>query len=105
MKYFFAKLHPPRCRFRDTITDAEILIIRDHQAYWGRYAERGWAVAYGPVSDPAGDFGAGFWAIPDQVDVYDLLSKDPAITAEAGFRYEIHPMPALAIGKAPAPVS
>jgi len=26
--------------------------------------QRGWAIAYGPVADAAGDYGAGFWACP-----------------------------------------
>lgn len=98
MKHYFAKLRPPRPNFRESITDAERRIIQDHQAYWAGYAARGWAVAYGPVADPTGDYGAGFWAVPDDVNIQDLLTDDPAIKADAGFRYEIHPMPALAIG-------
>ena len=99
MKYYFIKLMPPRADFMQTMGDTELAIMRAHQAYWRVFADKGWAVAYGPVADPAGGFGAGFWALPDDVDPVPLTNDDPAIKANAGFRYEIAPMPALVMGK------
>lgn len=98
VQYFFVRLVVPRADFRATMTDAERAIMRDHQAFMAGCAERGWAVAYGPVADPAGDFGAGFWSVPDDVDFPALVASDPAIQAKAGFRSEILPMPALVTG-------
>jgi len=99
MKYYFLKLIPPRPDFMLTMTEAERTIMAAHQVYWRGYAEKGWAVAYGPVADPRGAYGAGFWALPDEEDPAALAAGDPAITAQAGFRYEILAMPALVIGK------
>ncbi len=99
MKYFFLKLVPPRPDFILTMSDAEKAIMRDHRNYWDGFAEKGWAVAYGPVADERGGYGAGFWALPDGEDAQRLTADDPAIKANVGFRYEICPMPVLVIGK------
>lgn len=100
MKYFFLKLVPPRPDFMQTMDDGEKAIMYLHRSYWGEFAEKGWAVAYGPVMSEQGGFGAGFWALPAGVDPEPLTKNDPAIKANVGFRYEISPMPALVLGKA-----
>lgn len=99
MKHFFLKLIPPRTDFMQTMTDAERAIMQAHAAYWAGFAEKGWAVAYGPVAAPSGAFGAGFWSLPDDIDPAPIAADDPAIKANAGFCYEIAPMPRLVIGK------
>ena len=99
VKYYFIKLVPPRADFMQTMTGAELAIMGAHQAYMRIFADKGWAVAYGPVMDPAGGFGAGFWALPDDLDPAALSNDDPAIKANAGFRHEIALMPALVIGQ------
>jgi len=50
MKYFFLKLIPPRPDFMGTMTDGEKELMQAHAAYWKGFAEKGWAVAYGPVA-------------------------------------------------------
>lgn len=100
MKYFFLKLLPPRVDFMQTMTNSERAVMRDHSVYWQGFAEKGWAVAYGPVASPDGGFGAGFWALPDDVDPKAITDGDPVMKAGVGFRYEISPMPALVVGKA-----
>jgi hypothetical protein len=52
-------------------------------------------VAFGPVADPGGAFGVAVWEVPDEVDVAAICAADPTIKSGTGFRYEIHPMPAL----------
>jgi uncharacterized protein YciI len=99
MKYFFLKLTPPRPDFMGTMTDAEKEIMQAHAAYWQGFAEKGWAVAYGPVAAQTGGFGAGFWALPDDVDPRPIADADPTILANRGVQIEIHPMPALIRGK------
>ena len=100
MKYFFLKLLPPRPDFMWTMTDSEKQIMQAHAAYWLGFAEKGWAVAYGPVAAQTGGFGAGFWALPDDVDPRPLADADPTILANLGFQCEIHPMPSLIRGNA-----
>jgi hypothetical protein len=99
VKYYFIKLVPPRADFMQTMTGAELAIMGAHQAYMRIFADKGWAVAYGPVADPAGAFGAGFWALPDDQDPAAIANDDPAIKGNAGLRYEIAPMPALVISR------
>jgi len=99
VRYYFIKLLPPRADFMQTMTGDELALMRAHQDYWRIFADKGWAVAYGPVADPAGGFGAGFWALPDDQDVAALTRDDPVIRANAGFRYDIATMPALVIGR------
>jgi len=98
MRYFFLKLLPPRLDFMQTMNVAEKAIMYAHRCYWAEFAEKGWAVAYGPVVGEHGGFGAGFWALPADVDPEPLTRDDPAMKANVGFRYEISPMPALVIG-------
>jgi hypothetical protein len=100
VKYVFMKLIPPRADFMQTMTPDELGLMRSHQVYWAGFAEKGWAVAYGPVADPAGGYGAGFWALPDDQDPQALAAADPVIKAGQGFRYDIFPMPGLVISKA-----
>jgi hypothetical protein len=54
----------PRPNLRMIVTDAERASWA-HQAYLAEMHQRGWAIAYGPVADAAGDYGAGFWEVPD----------------------------------------
>ena len=102
MKYYFLKLIPPRADFMQTMTQEELGLMRAHRAYWAGFAEKGWAVAYGPVADPSVGYGAGFWALPDDQDARTLVDGDPVIRAGRGFRCDIFPMLGLVISKAPA---
>jgi len=56
-----------------------------HQAYMAEMHQRGWVIAYGPVAGAAGDYGAGFWAVPGDVDLTSVITNEPAIRANAGF--------------------
>jgi len=100
VKHYFIKLLPPRADFLQSMSAEELALMRAHQGYWRGFADKGWAVAYGPVADPAGGFGAGFWSLPDDEDPSLLAGEDPVIKANAGFRYEILPMPGLVTGRA-----
>ena len=82
-----------------TMTDAERAIMGAHLACMAKMHQRGRAVAYGPVADAAGGYGAGFWAVPDDVDLTSVITNEPAICANAGFGNEVHPMPALVFRK------
>lgn len=98
MKYFFVRLLPPRPDFMLTMSPEEQALMQEHGAYWMQLAQKGWAVAYGPVGGEKGGYGAGFWALPDDADITSLTENDPAIKANVGFTYEVNPMPALVKG-------
>lgn len=99
MKYFYAKLHAPRVDFVRTMTPAEGKLMQEHSAYLRTFAEKRWAVAFGPVADPRGAFGVGLWEVPDDVDVAAICAGDPVIKSSVGFHYELHPMPNLVTRK------
>lgn len=96
---YFCKLHPPRADFAQTLTTDEAQLMKEHAGYLRAFAAKGWAVAFGPVADPAGTYGVGIWEVPDGTDVAAISSDDPVIKSGLGFRYEIHPMPGLVTRK------
>jgi hypothetical protein len=99
MKFFYAKLHAPRADFAQTLTAAEMALMQQHAAYLRGFAEKRWAVGFGPVGDPRGAFGVCLWEIPDEIDLAAICAGDPVIKASLGFRYETHPMPSLVTRK------
>ena len=99
MKYFFTKLHPPRPTFAQDMTPAEGLIMQQHVVYLSAFSEKGWAIVYGPVADPAGFFGVVVWELPDDADLKAICAEDPTVKSNSGFRYEVHPMPRAVVRK------
>ncbi len=95
MAYFFYKLIPPRPSFGADMSDAERQLMRAHVHYWMKLKAEGKAVAFGPVSDPAGGYGVGIVELPDGDDPNELATCDPAIQSQSGFRVEIFTMPML----------
>jgi uncharacterized protein YciI len=92
MKYFFCKLVPPRPSFAFDMNPEERAVMQRHALYLQGLADRGWAVVFGPVGDPAGPFGLAVFELPDGVDIHEITANDPAIASGVGLRYEIHPM-------------
>lgn len=95
MKYYFYKLIPPRLTFPGDITPEERELMRSHSVYWVGQIKQGKALVVGPVADPKGAFGVGIIRLEDGSDPAALVNNDPAILANNGFTWEIHPMPNL----------
>ena len=95
MKCYYARLHAPRADFAQTMTPDELRLMQEHAAYLRTFAQKRWAVAFGPVADPKGAFGVGLWELPDDADLTAICAADPVVKSGRGFRYEIHPMPSL----------
>lgn len=95
MQSFFCKLLPPRPGFPGDISPAEAEVMRQHARYWQDLIDRKVlrVFALGPVLDPTGAFGIIVMEIADESTARALTTRDPAITAGIGMRYEIHPMP------------
>ena len=91
--HFFFRLHPPRPDFATTLSAEEGAAMQAHGVYWTGLMERGRAVVFGLVGDPAGPYGVAIANLPDDVDPRAVADADPAIRAAIGLRYEIHPMP------------
>ena len=93
MPVHLCKLVPPRPTFPADMSEAEATLMGEHAACWGRLIERGIAVVFGPVFDPAGVWGLGIVDVADETSASRLIDDDPVIRSDRGFRYEIYPMP------------
>ena len=93
MAYFFLKLVPPRPTFALDLTEAEAKLMQQHAVYWRGLLEIRVAIGYVLVGDPRGAYGIGVVELDDKTDPHTLAAGDPTIKANAGFRYEIFPMP------------
>jgi len=105
MKYFLFKLLPPRATFMQDMSPVEMKLMQEHSLYWRGLMGRGLVAAFGPVADPAGGYGVGILELPDDTDPKSLVADDPVAKANAGFRFEIAPMPRAIVRKADAPQS
>ena len=100
LNYFFYKLNAPRPTFPDDITPAELVLMQQHIAYLTGLMKQGMVVAFGPVVDPAGSYGIGILRLENSEDAMALGANDPAIRADAGFSFEVRPMPRLVLSGA-----
>jgi uncharacterized protein len=103
MPVHLCRLLAPRAGFPGDMTPAEAALMREHAAYWGGLVERGLAVAFGPVLDPAGVWGLAIVDVPDDATATRLTADDPVIRAGAGFRFETYPMPQAVLRPVPQP--
>jgi hypothetical protein len=75
------------------MSEDEAKLMQEHVGYWTGLIERGVAVVFGPVFDPAGVWGLAVLDVPDEATAATLTHDDPVIRSGHGFRYEIYPMP------------
>ena len=93
MATFFCKLLPPRPTFALDMKDDERALMEAHAEYWKGWLDKGHAIVFGLVGDPAGPYGMGIVELEDERAVQRYTNDDPVIVANRGFRYEILPMP------------
>lgn len=77
--YYVYKLFPPRPTFVTDMTPTEAAVMAEHASYWRGLLDRGVAVAFGPVADPAGVYGLAVVEAGPGVDVERLRADDPAV--------------------------
>lgn len=97
MKYFLYRLDTPRPTFPADITPAERSLMQEHATYWRELMKKGLVVAFGPVADPKRPYGVAIIQLGDNADPDILGANDPAIKANAGFSFEVHPMPSVVL--------
>jgi uncharacterized protein YciI len=95
MTYFLYKLLPPRRTFMVDMTPAERALMQEHAAYWRSLMAQDLVIAFGPVADPNGPHGVAIFRADSAAEAERLASDDPVIRANAGFRFEVHPMPSV----------
>ena len=91
MNHFVYKLIPPRPTFDRDMNESEQAIMGRHVAYWQALVERGTAMIFGPVSDPAGTWGLALVAAEAPEQVTALGEADPAVVSGVA-RFEVCPM-------------
>src|SRR5262245_10426418 len=93
MQYFLSKLIPPRPTFPTDMTPAEAKLMQEYVAYWTDLMNQGLVIVFGPVADPKGAYGIGIIQLEDGADPHAPGANDPIIKADAGFTFEVYPMP------------
>jgi hypothetical protein len=91
-RFIYCRLIPPRPSFAVDMTADERAAMQRHVDYWTSLLERGTAIVFGPVADPAGPWGLGVVRLRGSEMATDIVDADPAILANIGLRYEILPM-------------
>jgi len=91
-RFIFCRLVPPRPSFAMDMTADERAAMQRHIGYWTALLERGTAIVFGPVADPAGPWGLGVIRLRGDESATDIVNADPAIQAGIGLRYETLPM-------------
>ena len=91
-KYFALKLLPSRPTFAFDMSEEEKAVMNEHVAYWKDLMDKGIALIFGPVLDPAGPYGFGVVAVDEEKQVHEITSRDPASKLN---KYEIFPMLAV----------
>lgn len=91
-KYFALKLVPCRPTFAQDMTEDERKIMMQHIVYWTDLMNKGLALVFGPVLDPAAVYGLGIVAVDDEAQVTEMILNDPAIKIN---RYEYYSMMAV----------
>jgi uncharacterized protein YciI len=101
MNHFVYKLIPPRPTFDRDMNEAETATMGRHVAYWQELVDRGTAIVFGPVSDPAGAWGLAVVKADTEDRVRALGEADPAVVSRLA-RFEICPMPGAIVAPARA---
>ena len=91
-KHFFIKLIAPRPTFAQDMTEDERKLMMTHIAYWRDLTEKRISLVFGPVFDPAGNYGMAIIEVEDEAAAKKTLENDPTIIADQNFSFEIYPM-------------
>lgn len=91
-KYFVLYLIPPRPDFVQSMSDEERGIMTQHVAYWKEWLDKGVALVFGPVFDPAATYGIGIVAVETEEQLRSIIKNDPATAIN---KYEYYPMRAV----------
>jgi len=101
VNHFLYKLIPPRSTFDQDMSESEAAIMGRHVAYWQALTERGTALVFGPVSDPAGVWGLAVVEAESSEQVSALGDADPAV-ASGMARFAVCPMPGAIVAQTEA---
>ncbi|MEJ2871768.1 YciI family protein [Actinomycetospora sp. OC33-EN08] len=85
------RLIAPRPSFAQDMDEREAAVMGEHATYWYGLVERGTAVLFGPVADPAGFWGLAVVETGSDDEAARIRDADPAV-AHGVCHGEMHPM-------------
>lgn len=85
------RLVAPRSTFAQDMTADEGAVMAEHAAYWHGLVDRGTALLFGPVADPAGVWGLAVVETTSTGEAERIRDEDPAVVRGV-CRGEMHPM-------------
>jgi uncharacterized protein len=91
-RHFLIKLIPPRPSFALDMTNEEKRLMQEHVVYWTGLADKGVALLFGPVLDPAGSYGIGVVEVQNEEELKVLTANDPVTKSGREFRHEAYVM-------------
>jgi uncharacterized protein YciI len=92
INHFVYKLVPPRTTFAADMSEAEAAIMAQHIHYWQGLTDRGTAIVFGPVADPAGVWGLAVVEAESAEDVHAIGAEDPAVKSKMS-SFQVFVMP------------
>ena len=82
MSFYLYRLIPPRPTFGPTdMNEHEAEIMDEHSHYWAELMNAGTAHVFGPVDDPAGNWGLAVAEAPSDDAMQAIRDADPAVTS------------------------
>lgn len=90
-QYFYIRLIPPRPTFASDMNAEERALMQQHVGYFRGLFDQGKVLIFGPVLDPADNFGMGVLEVEDHAEAERLLAQDPSVLARLN-RFRISPM-------------
>jgi uncharacterized protein len=90
-QYFYVRLIPPRATFASDMNADERALMQQHGAYLRGQFDQGKVLMFGPVLDPADNFGMAVLEVRDISEAQQLMEHDPSVLAGMN-RFKISPM-------------
>ena len=88
---FYIRLIPPRPTFAGDMSADERALMQQHVGYFRGLFDQGKVLIFGPVLDPADNFGMGVLEVEDLAEAQRLLAQDPTVLAGLN-HFRISPM-------------
>ena len=90
-RHFYMRLIPPRPTFAADMTPEERGVMQQHVVYIHELFQKGNVLIFGPVLDPADNFGMGVFEADNEAEVRSLMESDPSVRCGLN-RFAIFPM-------------
>ena len=90
-QYFYMRLIPPRVTFACDMSADERVLMQQHGSYLREQFAQGKVLIFGPVLDPADNFGMAVLEVRDGSEAQQVMEQDPSVLAGMN-RFRISPI-------------